>query len=191
MRLLIGLGNPGQKYVGTRHNVGFAALDFLAGKHGLAIQQNKFSSLLVRGRLSKVDCLLAKPQTFMNLSGMAVRQIVNFFRIDLSDLLVLHDDMDIELGRSKVTARGGPGGHKGVASIIEHLGSSDFARIKIGVGRPESGLSAESYVLGRFGPGETDLVEKMLVSAAEAAEVFVTEGVSKAQALYNRKDINE
>lgn len=191
MRLLIGLGNPGQKYVGTRHNVGFAALDYLSGKYGLTIQQNRFSSLLARGRLGTVDCLLAKPQTFMNLSGLAVQQIVNFFRIELGDLLVLHDDMDIEPGRSKVTARGGPGGHKGVASIIEHLGSSDFARIKIGIGRPESGLSAESYVLGRFSAEENDLIEKMLASAAEAAEVFLTGGVAKAQALYNRKYLNE
>ena len=189
--MLIGLGNPGQKYVGTRHNVGFAALDFLAGKYGLTIRQNRFSSLLARGRLGNVECLLAKPQTFMNLSGVSVQQIVNFFRIDLDDLLVLHDDMDIELGRVKVTARGGPGGHKGVASIIEHLGRSDFGRVKIGVGRPGPVLSAESYVLGRFGTEESALVEKMLASAAEAAEVFLTGGVAKAQALYNRKDQNE
>ena len=136
MLLLVGLGNPGKKYEGTRHNIGFAVLDFLAGRHGFTLNQTRFSSRVGRGRIKGTDVLFARPQTFMNLSGQAVRQIIEYLDLSLDDLLVLHDDLDVELGRIKVAARGGSGGHKGVASIIESLGQDEFARIKVGVGRP-------------------------------------------------------
>ena len=187
MRLLVGLGNPGEKYRATRHNVGFEALDLLAGRHDLDINRGKFSSLTVRGRINGQDVLLAKPQTFMNLSGGPVRRMMDYYRIDLDGLLVLHDDLDVELGRLKVAARGGSGGHKGVASIIESLGESEFARIKIGIGRPHPGESGESYVLGQFAAEEVNVFETVLVSVAEAAEVFITRGVAESQALFNRR----
>ncbi|MEW5725465.1 MAG: aminoacyl-tRNA hydrolase [Thermodesulfobacteriota bacterium] len=190
MRLIVGLGNPGRQYLATRHNVGFAALEVLARLHGVSLGLMRFDSLIGRGRLHGTDVLLALPQTYMNLSGGAVKKIVAYFRVGLADLLVLHDDLDIESGRIKVAAGGGAGGHKGVASIIAALGSEEFARIRIGIGRPPAGWETESYVLGRFSPEEAELMDKVLASAARAAEVFVTEGVAAAQAQYNRKALN-
>ena len=187
MRLLVGLGNPGTQYSGTRHNIGFAALDVLAGRHGLEITKSRFKSVIARGRIDDRDIMMAKPQTYMNLSGEAVRQITDFFRIDITDILVLFDDMDIEVGRMKVAARGSAGGHKGIASIIQHLGRDDFSRIKIGVGRPRAGDRAENHVLTSFRPEEREQMEQVLESAADAATVFITEGVAETQARYNRR----
>ena len=188
MHLIAGLGNPGGNYQGTRHNVGFEALEVLARRNGLEFGRSQFDSRVCRGGIKGVDVLLIQPQTYMNLSGKSVAKFVNFFKIDLERLLVLHDEMDIETGRMKISVKGGPAGHKGVASIIQCLGDNGFARIKIGVGRPAAGLPADSHVLGRFREVEKESVENVLVWAAEAAEVFVTRGVAEAQARYNRKD---
>lgn len=190
MRLLVGLGNPGSQYAGTRHNVGFAALETLGRRHDVDINRKRFSSLVGRGRIGGVDVLMIQPQSYMNLSGGPVRRFMDFYKGSPEDVLVLHDDMDVEIGRLKVSARGGAGGHKGIASIIEHLGTSEFARIKIGVGRPPSGRAAESYVLGRFDSTETPCIERVLVSAASAAELFISSGVAETQARYNRRDLN-
>lgn len=187
MRLLIGLGNPGAQYAGTRHNVGFAALEVLALRHGLQMTKSRFKSLVSRGRIKGVDVMLAMPQTYMNLSGEAVRLITDYFRIELEDILVLHDDMDIEVGRLKVAARGRSGGHKGIASLIQHLGRENFGRIKIGVGRPRAGDRAENHVLSSFPPQEREDMEQVLEDAADAATIFITEGVAETQALYNRR----
>jgi peptidyl-tRNA hydrolase, PTH1 family len=189
VRLLIGLGNPVPNYARTRHNIGFAALDTIAGKHGIDIGGKRFSALMGRGRLAGVDVLLVKPWTYMNLSGDAVGQVARYFRIEPGDLLVLHDDMDVEVGRLKVAAGGGPGGHKGVDSIIRVLGERDFARIKIGVGRPFPGRKADDYVLGRFADEEIETMAQMLATVAEAAETWVASGVAEAQARFNRRDL--
>ena len=165
MHLIVGLGNPGRQYTETRHNIGFAVLDALAARNGIIIQKKKFISLLGRGCVKKTDVLLAKPQTFMNLSGRAVRQIVDFYKLTLDRLLVLHDDMDLAFGRIKVTARGGAGGHKGVASLMEYLGDDAFPRIKIGVGRPGQGREATGYVLGRFAPEDVEPLKFILMCA--------------------------
>lgn len=190
MRLLVGLGNPGPKYADTRHNAGFMALDLLARRHAINISQQRFLSLIGSGLMAGEKVLLAQPQTFMNLSGLTVSRIMNYFRLDLDQLIVLHDDLDIELGRIKVAAGGGAGGHKGVASIIESLGESKFARIKIGIGRAPQGQSGEDYVLSLFAPEEMELVREALEKAASAAEVWVSEGAAKAQVLFNRKERN-
>ena len=184
---MVGLGNPGDKYASTRHNIGFAALDVIAGRHGVDVTRNRFQSLVGRGRIRGADVLLAKPQTYMNLSGRAVREIMGFFKLDCEDLLVLYDDMDIEVGRLKIAARGGPGGHKGVTSIIGDLGRNDFARIKIGVGRPGSDLNPIGHVLGGFSQDEQESMSLVLESVASAAEVFVSDGVAMAQTRFNRK----
>ncbi len=189
MRLLVGLGNPGRQYEKTRHNVGFSALNTLAERNAIQIERKRFSSLIGRGRIKGVDVLLAMPQTFMNLSGEAVRPIFDYFKINLEALLVLHDEMDVEFGRIKIATRGGAGGHKGVASIIGHLGTNEFARMKIGVGRPGNERPAESYVLGRFNDSEKESVNQVLENAAEAAEIFVVQGVAEAPAQYNRRNI--
>ena len=189
MRLLVGLGNPGGTYNGTRHNIGFAALEVLAGRHGIEIGKKKFTSLIGRGRVGAADVMLVRPQTYMNLSGRAVRAILDYYRLDRSDLLVLHDDMDVAVGRVKFSARGGPGGHKGVASIIDLLGGPEFGRLKIGVGRPGRDQKGEDFVLSRFSPEEKEIMVQVLDHAAEAAEVFVLKGLAEAQARYNRRDL--
>ena len=191
MYLVVGLGNPGVRYEGTRHNAGFMAVDLLARQNNIDVGRTRFGSLLGKGRIAGIECQLAKPQLFMNLSGEPVQRIADYFSIATDRILVLHDDLDVEVGRIKVAAGGGAGGHKGVASIMGALGYGDFARVKIGVGRPPREWTAESYVLSRFGEHELELIEKELHWAAEAAEVFVTNGVAAAQARFNRKDLNE
>ena len=190
MYLLVGLGNPGARYEETRHNVGFKALSLLARRNHIEINQKKYGALIGRGRVRGEDCLLAMPQSYMNLSGGPVRKIIDYFKIPLDGLLVVYDEMDLELGKMKVTAKGRAGGHKGVASIIENLGSIEFARIKIGIGKPPEGWTGEGHVLGRFESLELEVIDRVLESAAEAAEVFTTDGVAEAQAQYNRKDLN-
>lgn len=190
MRLVVGLGNPGSKYARTRHNAGFLALEILARRHGITLGQKRFSSVVGSGRIAGCQVLLAQPQTYMNLSGRAVRLIFDYYHLDVADLLILHDDMDIDLGLIKVVPGGRPGGHKGVASVAEVLGGNDFTRIKIGVGRPVSGQPAEDYVLSNFGPDQEDLVERVLDGAATATEVVISGGVAEAQRRFNRKVLN-
>jgi len=190
VRLLVGLGNPGPQYTETRHNAGFMALDLLARRHAVILSQQRFLSLIGSGLIAGEKVLLAQPQTFMNLSGLTVGRIMNYFHLGLDQLIVLHDDLDIEIGRIKVTAGGGAGGHKGVASIIETLGNSKFARVRIGIGRTPEGQSAEDYVLSAFAPEEMELVKQAMEKAASAAEVWVSEGAAKAQVLFNRKERN-
>ena len=190
MRLVIGLGNPGDQYAGTRHNIGFSAVDIVASRNGISLSHNRFSSTVGTGRICGSQIMLAKPQTYMNLSGRAVRQIVDFYKLNLDELLVVHDDMDVELGRIKVVAGGGTGGHNGVASIAHEMGATDFARIKIGVGRPRTGQTAEDYVLNRFRPDDLDIVVQVTELAAAAVETAVSKGVAEAQSRFNRKDLN-
>ena len=187
MHLIVGLGNPGPEYEGTRHNVGFAVVDLLAVRHGLSLGRKRFDCLVGRGRIAGREAMVAKPQTYMNLSGLAVRAIAEYFRVESDEIVVVHDDLDLELGGLKITARGGSGGNKGVQSIIDSLGSKDFPRVRIGIGRPPSAKAGADYVLGRCGPEEAELMEKVLVSAAEAVETIVSEGVSKAQLRFNTK----
>ena len=187
MRLVVGLGNPGQKYLGTRHNLGFRAVKLLSERQGISLNQKRFLSLFGKGRIKGEKVFLLLPQTYMNLSGRAVRQIVDYFNLAVSDVLVLYDDMDVEAGRIKIAARGRAGGHKGVLSIIEHLKTKEFNRIKIGIGRSDPRMSGESYVLSRFGPEEEKIIQKSVDSAIDAAEVVIGQGLAEAQALFNRK----
>lgn len=181
-RLIVGLGNPGSKYELTRHNAGFLALDYFVDKHGFAITCAKWQGVYCRERLAGVSILLVKPQTFMNKSGESLVRFADFYKIELSDILVVHDDLDLPAGRIKVVAQGGAGGHKGIRSIINHLGTSDFARLKLGIGRPErneqgQGIPVERYVLARFSDQELGAFSKQLSLVDEAIELFVKQGV--------------
>ena len=150
MKLLVGLGNPGPKYETTRHNAGFLVLDQVCDKHNLQWAGQKFSSEFAKGSIEGVSCICLKPQTFMNLSGRAVREATRFFKIAVEDIIVLHDDIDLPAGRVKARRGGGHGGHNGIRSIVSELGSGDFQRIKLGVGRPEGGPEVSDWVLGGF-----------------------------------------
>lgn len=181
-RLIVGLGNPGSKYKLTRHNAGFLALDYFAEQHGFAMTSEKWQGEYCRERLSGISILLIKPLTFMNKSGECVTRFADYYKIVPSKILVIHDDLDLPAGRIKVVARGGAGGHNGIRSIINHLGTSDFARLKLGIGRPASngqgqGITAERYVLARFGDQELDIVNEQLSLADEAVELFIEKGI--------------
>jgi len=190
VRLLVGLGNPGKKYAGTRHNVGFIAIDRLAKQYRIKVTKRKFLSLIGRGEVAGADTLLVKPQTYMNISGLAVRQVVDYFNLSLSDVLVLHDDVDIELGRIKIASGGGSGGHKGMSSVIEQLKANTFPRIKIGIGRPEPEKPVEEFVLNRFNLHEEEAIDKAIERAVQAVEMVLVRGLEETQTYFNRKVLN-
>lgn len=178
--LLVGLGNPEPDYQGTRHNIGFFFLDRLAKARGWQGESLKMQGLLTQGRAWEHQILCLKPQTYMNRSGECVRRFVDFFKLPLDQLLVLHDDLDLPPGRIKVVARGGAGGHNGVRSLIAHLGTQDFARIKIGIGRPSgSGNGAvEHFVLAKMGNAEEQLFAELSDMVEEATQLFVEHGIA-------------
>ena len=187
MWLVLGLGNPGSEYRGTRHNVGFAVVECLAARHGIDLSKQRHLSLYGRGKIGREDVLLAKPQTFMNLSGEAARPLLGFHGIGLPHLIVIHDDADFAAGTVKVKQGGGAGGHNGISSIIEHTGSGEFARIRIGVGRPDTGgRDMARHVLSRPSPQEAALFREAELRAADAVEAILARGLSMAMNEINR-----
>ncbi|MBW2618009.1 MAG: aminoacyl-tRNA hydrolase [Deltaproteobacteria bacterium] len=187
MWLIVGLGNPGRKYRGTRHNLGFRLVDFLAGRAGIGLERLKHQALIGRGRMFGREVLLAKPQTYMNLSGACVAELLRYWRLTPQDLIVAHDDLDLETGRLRLVAEGGSGGHKGVASIADRLGAPAFIRLKLGIGRPpDPRMDPADFVLSRFGPQEAEEVEAALDRGVLALKTLLTENIEKAQSLYNR-----
>jgi len=190
LRCIVGLGNPGIKYAETRHNIGFILIDHLAGIFQISLAAKKWDSLIGKGYIGERQVLLAKPLTYMNRSGLAVAQILNFHKIPPPDLLVVHDDMDIPLGRIKIVRSGGSGGHNGVDSIIETLGTREFPRLKIGIGRPLPQQKPEHYVLEPFSFEEIAILKETLKKAAKASEAIVRQGIEEAMNLFNIKEVN-
>ncbi len=192
--LIAGLGNPGPQYELTRHNAGFLALDYFADQHDCPVQNEKWQGLQVSGRLGKQRVLLVKPQTFMNRSGECVARFADFHRIDPVGILIIHDDLDLPPGRIKVTAGGGPGGHNGIRSLIRQLGTTEFARLKIGIGRPArndqgQGIPVDRYVLSRFSDQELALFNDRLSLVDEAVELFISQGVDKCMNMINGRSL--
>ncbi len=183
--LLIGLGNPGREYRDNRHNFGFMLVDRLCVRlnaRGLKLQSKAIvTSAVYEGR----KLLLAKPQTYMNLSGQAIQGLAHFYKLELDQLLVAHDDLDIPFGAIRIRPGGGPGGQKGVASAIERLGTKDFARLRLGIGRPPGRMDPADYVLQDFSRGELQDVSAILDRAADAALSFVTDGLEKTMNRFN------
>lgn len=184
MKIIAGLGNPGSRYETTRHNAGFMVLDFLAEKMNIDFIKQAHSSDVAEGRISGEKVLLMKPLTYMNLSGRAVRDAVNFYKIDLAELLIIYDDMDLEAGRLRVKQGGSGGGHKGMNSIISHLSSQNISRIKIGIGRPDR-EDPVNYVTMPFTDKDWDLVKPALEKGADAAEFWLKEGILAVMNKYN------
>lgn len=178
------MGNPGPRYAYSRHNVGFRCLDELAARLSISLQRRAFDAQLGSGVLDGEKLLLAKPQTFMNLSGQSVWPLLRFYGLSAADLTVVFDDMDLPLGRLRVRERGTSGGHRGMASIIASLGTQEFARVRIGVGRPP-GDDAAGFVLGRFAPGEEETLRQVVERAADAVETIVREGTAAAMNRFN------
>jgi PTH1 family peptidyl-tRNA hydrolase len=191
MKLVVGLGNPGAKYDGTRHNVGFAAVDLLAKRHGAVWEAapRGIEALVARWRVA--DAVFAKPLTFMNLSGTAIVGLLQFYKIAAEDLLVVVDEVQIESGRIKVNPDGSAGGHNGLKSVIESLGGGSFARLRIGVGRGDSRRDLADHVLARFDAGERGIMEDSVARAADAVEAFVGDGLAAAMNRFNRKADND
>ncbi len=185
--LLVGLGNPGREYKDNRHNVGFMLIDRLCVLLDVRINRLQSKALVAFAAYRGSKIILAKPQTYMNLSGQAVRGLARFYKLPLENVMVAHDDLDLPFGAIRIRPGGGPGGQKGVASIIEHLGSKDFPRLRIGIGRPPGRMDPADYVLQDFPSADLVTLSETLGRAAEAALVFVTEGVEAAMNRFNGK----
>lgn len=187
MKIIVGLGNPGRKYERTRHNAGFMAIDELAGLLRVELKQEKHHALICRARVGPEEAVLAKPQTYMNESGRAVAAILRAAYSAVSDLIVLHDELDLPLGAVKIKTGGGHGGHNGLRSIIESLGTADFIRIRIGIGRPAPGVDPADYVLSPFLSGERQVLPEVTARATEAVKAIVLEGPARAMNIFNKK----
>ncbi|WP_339137000.1 MAG: aminoacyl-tRNA hydrolase [Candidatus Electrothrix sp. GW3-4] len=188
--LIVGLGNPGVKYELTRHNAGFLTVDDFADQHNCALNTEKWQGLYCSERINGQRVLLLKPQTFMNKSGESVIRFVDFYQIPLQHILVIYDDIDLPKGKIKVAAKGGAGGHNGIRSLIQHLGTSTFSRLKIGVGRPERdeqgrGIPVDRYVLANFTDEELALFNDRLALMHEATSLFLQQGVAQCMNMIN------
>ena len=185
MKLIVGLGNIGDKYCMTRHNAGFMVLDRWTLTEGLSFKnEGKLKAYLSKIRYNGEDILFAKPTTFMNLSGEAVRAIMDYYKIDLKDILIIYDDISLDLGRIRYRANGSDGGHNGIKSIIKHTGSKDFARLKIGIG-PQPNIPSENYVLQNFPKEQLDELKEVLDRAIESVKFYLDNGIEKTQNKYN------
>lgn len=186
--LVVGLGNPGEKYLKTRHNVGFRVVDVLANKLSVLVKENKFKGLYALANLNEHKIILNKPQTYMNLSGEAVAPLLRWYKIPPERMIVIYDDLDLPLGKIRIRGKGGAGGHKGILSIINNLGTQDFPRIKIGVGRPENvNYDTADWVLGQFSKQEEEIMTKSFDLAVESIEDFVNNGLEGVMNKYNCK----
>jgi len=185
MKLIVGLGNPGPAYARNRHNVGFQLVESLAQEYGLRFARRQLRAQVAGGTIAGRQVLLAKPLTFMNLSGNAVRALMHFYQLTPADLLVAYDDLDLPLGRIRLRPEGGSGGHKGMRSIIEQLGVEQFARLRIGIGRPAHG-DAVDYVLQDFTADEAAEIRRAIALASQATVVWLQEGIEAAMNRFNR-----
>ena len=183
--LIVGLGNPGLEYSATRHNMGFLCLDRLATKHRLRFTGKRAKSVLARGAISGQDVALAKPQTYMNLSGESVRELLRIYGMPTKSLLVVYDDVDLPPGTIRIRERGGPGTHNGMRSIVDEIGSTDFARLRIGVGMPTDGQNLADYVLGLPSPDERTVIDEALARSVEAIETVARRGIGAAMNQFN------
>lgn len=187
MKIVVGLGNPGKKYAGTRHNIGFDVLLELHHQFSGESWKSKFEAEIAEITIDSERVLLAGPQTYMNLSGRSVRQIAQFYKATLADLLVVCDDMNLPTGQLRLRSSGSSGGQKGVQNIIDQLGSQEFARLRFGVGRPPAGFDAANYVLQRFAKSEEEEIRQAVQRSSDAVSCWVRDGIDQAMNQYNTK----
>jgi PTH1 family peptidyl-tRNA hydrolase len=184
IKLIVGLGNPGTRYARSRHNVGFMIADRFARAHALTFARKRFNAQIAEGDIAGKRVMIAKPQTFMNLSGEAVGKVFAFYKIAPHDLLVIYDDLDLPLGKMRLRPKGSAGGHHGMESIIARIGTSDFPRLRIGIGRPSPDADVD-HVLGSFDADERAVMDETLAHAVEAIGVWVVEGIESAMNRFN------
>lgn len=185
MKCFIGLGNPGRKYRKTRHNIGFMAIDQLAERLQIKFQNSRFHGEIAEGRFNDQKVVLLKPLTYMNLSGEAVHALMDFYQLSSEQIVIAYDDMDTELGKIRLRYKGSAGGHNGIKSIIQHLGSQQFNRIRIGISRPPAGMEIVPYVLADFAKSERSLLDEVIVRSAEAMEDTMQMDFERVMAKYN------
>ena len=189
MYIIVGLGNPGRRYENTKHNVGFITLDLLAEKHGIKINRIKHKALVGEGIISGQKVLLVKPQTYMNLSGNSVREVLSYYKIDLQNLIVVYDDVDISMGRRRRRKRGSAGTHNGMRSIIYDIQDDNFPRVRIGIGGEDKGrMRLTDYVIGGFKKEDKKIMQKSISRAVEALECILEKGIDRAMNEYNASD---
>ena len=187
-KLIVGLGNPGPKYLWTRHNAGFMVLDRLANEMGIAVSKKDFSGLVGEGSIGGERVILIKPQTFMNLSGRSAAAALRFHKLTIKDMVVIHDDLDIPFGKVKLKEGGGHGGHNGLRSLVAEVGGSDFIRVRVGIGRPVHG-DVVDYVLNNFSKEEVASLPLLLDGVVDCLRLLLTQGLPKAMSIYNNKDL--
>ncbi len=187
MYIIAGLGNPGKKYQSTRHNVGFQAIELLSIHFNISVDELKCMSLIGRGSIGDTEVVLAKPLTYMNKSGLAIKCLKDFFKVSSSEIIVIYDDMDIPPGSVRVKPSGGAGGHRGVESIIQSLNSREFGRLRIGIGRPETGQSEVDYVLSPFDEIQEKLVNEKLKLLPEIITSIINRGYNYTMSTYNQR----
>ncbi len=186
MKLIVGLGNPGKQYEHTRHNIGFEVIDALSSKFTIPLNQSKFKGLYGIGFHSGEKVILLKPLTYMNLSGESIRAVMDYYDVDIEDLLVIYDDLDLPVGKIRLRQKGSPGGHNGIKSTVAHLGTQQFNRIRIGIDRPQAGMSVPDYVLGRFHPDEKTPTEDAVKKSAEACSAWLEKPFLQVMNEYNQ-----
>lgn len=184
MYVIVGLGNPGKKYQNTRHNMGFITVDYLAAKHNIKVNKIAFKALVGDGNIANQRVILVKPQTYMNLSGQSVREILSYYKVDIENLIVIYDDIDIETGKLRIRKKGSAGSHNGMKSVIYDIKSEDFPRVRIGIGG-ERKMTLRDFVTGGFSKEEKPLLEDAVERAARAVEIILAEGIDTAMNRYN------
>ena len=183
--LVVGLGNPGPKYINTRHNIGFQCVEAIAAEYGLTFDKTQAKARVASGAIAQQSLMLVKPQTFMNLSGSAVGGIAHFYKVPPERVLVIHDDLDIPLGTLRLRKAGGAGGHNGMKSVIQHLGTQAFPRLRFGIGRPPGRMDPAAFVLRPFKQEEEPLVIETVARVVRAIHTWLTEGIEKAMSQHN------
>ena len=188
MYIIVGLGNPDRQYQNTRHNIGFDVVDTIASKNHIAISERKHKALIGKGTVGGEKAVLVKPQTYMNLSGESVREVIDFYKIDeKNELVVISDDVSLDIGQIRIRKKGSAGGHNGLKNIILHLGHDEFQRVKMGVGEKPAGYDLADYVLGHFTKEEREIMDESAGRAADAIEIMIRDGADVAMNLYNKK----
>ena len=188
MYIIAGLGNPDRQYQNTRHNVGFDVIDVIADKYDIAMGERKHKAIIGKGYIAGQKVVLVKPQTYMNLSGESIRDVIDFYKVDeKSELIVISDDVSLDVGRIRIRKKGSAGGHNGLKNIMKHLGHDEFIRMRMGVGEKPSGYDLADYVLGHFTQKEREVMDAGIQNAAAAIEIMITQGPEAAMYLYNKK----
>lgn len=189
MRIIIGLGNPTEKYQATRHNIGWDAITRISDDYKIPLNQRKHKALCGNGYIEGEKVILAQPLTYMNLSGESVRELVDFYKVDTEDIIIIYDDVSLDVGQLRIRKKGSAGGHNGIKSIISHLGTDEFPRIKVGVGEKPKDWDLADYVLSRFKNDEEVAIREALKDVSDACRIIITDGMDVAMNQYNKKKI--